>query len=63
LRARRIASACSRFDFSDGFLVKSSALHLAIKHLRVHFFFEYPQSLVDVVVANEYLQNIPFVFK
>ena len=38
-------------------LVKSPALHLAKNSFALHFLLEYPKSLINVVVANEYLQE------
>ena len=38
-------------------LVEFSALHLAKNSFALHFFLEYPESLINVVVANEYLQE------
>jgi hypothetical protein len=38
-------------------LEKSSALHLAKNAFALHFLLEYPKSLIDVVVANKYLQE------
>jgi hypothetical protein len=62
LLASELAGAADRFSllpvrFFGRLLVKSSALHLAKNTLALHFLLEYPQSLVDVVVANEYLQE------
>jgi len=44
--------------FFGWLLVKSSTFHLAKNAFALHFFLECSQSLVDVVVANEYLQEI-----
>jgi len=42
-------------------LVKSSSLHLPKDALALHLFLEDSESLIDIVVANEYLQRIiPF---
>jgi|SRR5579864_3098234 len=38
-------------------LVKSPALHLAKNSFALHFLLEYPKGLINVVVANEYLQE------
>jgi hypothetical protein len=38
-------------------LVKSSTLHLTEDAIPLHLLFEDPQSLIDVVVADEYLQE------
>ncbi len=62
LLASELAGATDRFSLftvrSFGrFLVKSSALHLAKNAFALHFLLEYPQSLVDVVVADEDLQE------
>jgi hypothetical protein len=42
-------------------LVESSSLHLPKDPLALHLFLERSESLVDIVIANEYLQGIiPF---
>jgi hypothetical protein len=63
LLASELASATDRFSlfpvrFFGWLLVKSPALHLAKDSFALHFLLEHPQSLIDVVVANEYLQKI-----
>jgi hypothetical protein len=40
------------------FFVRLAALHLTKNALTLHFLFEHPESLIDIVVSNEYLQNI-----
>src|SRR5215475_6644354 len=57
LRARRTASAFSRVLRSDGF---SYALRRFISKnaLALHLLFEGPESLFDIVIANEYPQNV-----
>src|SRR5262245_5853531 len=40
------------------FLVRLAALHLTKNALTLHFLFEHPESLIDIVVSNEYLQNV-----
>src|SRR5260370_10950863 len=62
LLASELAGAADCFSlfsvrFFGRLLIKSSALHLAKNAFALHFLLEYPQSLVDVVVANEYLQE------
>src|SRR5215470_8431097 len=62
LLASELADATDRFSLfpvrSLGWLlVKSSALHLAKNAFALHFLLQYPKSLVDVVVANDYLQE------
>jgi hypothetical protein len=43
--------------FFGRLLVKSSALHFAKNTLALHLLLKYAKGLVDVVVANEYLQE------
>jgi hypothetical protein len=62
LLASELAGAADCFSlfpvrFFGRLLIKSSSLHLAKNAFALHFLLEYPQSLVDVVVANEYLQE------
>jgi len=62
LLASELAGAADRFSLfparSFGWLlVKSSALHLAKNAFALHFLLQYPKSLVDVVVADDYLQE------
>jgi hypothetical protein len=40
-----------------GFFIRLAALHLTKNALALHFLFEHPESLIDIVVSNEYLQN------
>ena len=62
LLASELAGATDRFSLFTvrpfgRFLIKSSAFHLAKNAFALHFLLEYPQSLVDVVVADEDLQE------
>src|SRR5262245_5711591 len=44
------------------FFVKALPLHLAEDPFALQSSFQYPERLIDVVVANEYLQNVlPFL--
>jgi hypothetical protein len=43
--------------FFGRLLVKSSSLHFAKNTLTLHLLLKYTKGLVDVVVANEYLQE------
>src|ERR1700674_5833398 len=59
-----LAGPADRFAFLPcrlfrWFLVKSSTLHLTEDAISLHLLFEDPQSLIDVVIADEYLQE-PF---
>jgi len=38
--------------------IRLAALHLAKDALALHLLFEHPESLIDIVVSYEYLQNI-----
>jgi hypothetical protein len=60
--------ACQFAGSADGFtflsrrllrrlFVEPSTLHLAKHAFALHFLFEHPKCLVDVVVTDEYLQN------
>jgi len=40
------------------FFIRFATLHLTKNALALHLLLEDPESLVDIVVANEYLQNI-----
>src|SRR5215472_7332896 len=40
------------------FFIRLAALHLAKNALALHLLFEHPESLIDIVVSNEYLQNV-----
>jgi hypothetical protein len=48
--------------FSRGFLrwffVEPSTLHLAEDAFPLHLLFQHPESLVDIVIANQYLQEM-----
>src|SRR5215813_10110197 len=39
------------------FFIRLAALHLSKNALALHLLFEHPESLIDIVVSNEYLQN------
>jgi len=39
------------------FFIRPAALHLAKNALALQLLFKNPKSLIDIVVANEYLQN------
>ena len=62
LIASELPRSADRFSFSPirffgRLFVKFSTFHLAKNAFALHFLLEHPQSLVDVVVANEYLQE------
>jgi len=62
LLASELAGSADRFTlfprrFFGWLLVKSPALHLAKNAFALHFLLEYSESLIDVVVANDYLQE------
>src|SRR5215813_6202504 len=40
------------------FLIRLATLHLTKNALALHLLLEHAESLIDVVVANEYLQNV-----
>ena len=40
------------------FFVRLAALHLTKNALALHLLFEHPESLIDIVVSYEYLQNV-----
>jgi len=40
------------------FFIRLATLHLTKNALALHLLFEDPESLIDIVVANEYLQNV-----
>jgi len=67
LLASEFAGAADRFGlFPVGFfgwlLVESSALHLAKHAFALHFLLEHTERLIDIVVADEDLQEtFPFV--
>ena len=44
--------------FLRWFFVEPSTLHLAEDALPLHLLFQHPESLVDIVVANQYLQEM-----
>jgi hypothetical protein len=61
LLARKLAGAPDRLPLLPralfgGFLVKSSALHLPENAFALHLPFQCLERLIDIVVANEYLQ-------
>jgi hypothetical protein len=65
LLASNLAGPANRFSLFPirlfaWLLVISSAPHLAKHSFALHFLLEYPKRLVNVVVANDYLQEIFF---
>ena len=57
--ARASDSFCLLAGFSLGrFFVRLATLHLTKNALALHLLFEGPESLFDIVVTNEYLQNV-----
>src|SRR5262245_18321296 len=40
------------------FLIRLATLHLTKNALSLHLLLEHPESLIDIVVSNEYLQNV-----
>ena len=40
------------------FFIRLAALHLTKNALALHLLLEHPESLIDIVVAYEYLQNV-----
>jgi len=65
--ASELAGATNRFSFFPvrlfgRLLVKSSTLHLAKHAFALHFLLEHTERLIDIVVADEDLQEtFPFV--
>src|SRR5215212_10661262 len=60
--ARGLARPAHRFRLLTGFalgglLIGLALLHLPEDTLALHLLFEHPKGLIDVVVANEYLQR------
>src|SRR5262249_32640443 len=60
---RRLARAPDGFRLLAGlalgrFFIRLAALHLAKNALALHLLFEHPESLIDIVVSYEYLQNV-----
>jgi hypothetical protein len=60
---RRLARAANGFGFLAGlalrwFFIRLAALHFTKNALALHLLFEHPESLIDIVVSNEYLQNV-----
>jgi hypothetical protein len=58
-----LARAADGFGFLAGlalgrFFIRLAALHLSKNALALHLLLEGPESLIDIVVANAYLQNI-----
>src|SRR5262249_23272493 len=58
-----LARAPDGFRFLAGlalrrFFIRPAAFHLTKNALALHLLFEDPESLIDIVVANEYLQNV-----
>src|SRR6516164_4588953 len=59
----RLARATDGFRLLAGlalgwFFIRLATLHLTKNALALHLLLEHPESLIDVVVANEYLQNV-----
>jgi hypothetical protein len=59
--ARELTRPADCFGFFSGrflrwFFVEPSTLHLAEDALSLHLLFQHPESLVDIVVADQYLQ-------
>src|SRR6516162_9061844 len=60
---RSLARAADGFRFLAGlalgrFFVRLAALHLTKNALALHLLLEHPESLFDIVVANDDLQNV-----
>jgi hypothetical protein len=63
LLAGNLTYAAQRFSFLSRrllrwLLVKSSTLHFAEDAFPLHLLFQHPESLVDVVVTDEYLNRM-----
>ena len=58
LRARRIASLFSRAVYLGGLFVESATLHLAENAFPLHLPLKRPESLIDVVITDKYLQRM-----
>jgi hypothetical protein len=57
--ARASDGFCLLAGFALGrFFVRLATLHLTKNALALHLLFEGPESLFDIVIANEYLQNV-----
>jgi hypothetical protein len=59
----RLARASDGFRLLAGlalgrFFIRLAALHLTKNALALHLLLEHPESLIDIVVAYEYLQNV-----
>src|SRR5262249_25220307 len=55
----RVGRLCLLAGFALGrFFVRLATLHLTKNALALHLLFEGPESLFDIVIANEYLQNV-----
>jgi hypothetical protein len=59
----RLKRAPDGFRFLAGlalrrFFIRPAAFHLTKNALALHLLFEDPESLIDIVVASEYLQNV-----
>jgi len=48
----------SRGSCARRFFIRLATLHLTKNALALHLLLEHAESLIDVVVANEYLQNV-----
>jgi hypothetical protein len=62
LLASELVGSADRFSpfarhFLGRLLVKSSALHFAKNALALHLLLQYAKGLIDIVVANKYLQE------
>src|ERR1035437_2714309 len=55
LRARRVGFRLLSDSLLGGFLVMAAELHLAEDALALHLLLQYLESLVDIVVTDEYL--------
>jgi hypothetical protein len=65
LLARKLARAAYRFGFFPRrffrrLFIKSTSLHLSKDALALHLFLQDAERLVNIVVANEYLQGLSF---
>ena len=57
--ARASDGFCLLAGFALGrFFVRLATLHFTKNALALHLLFEGPESLFDIVIANEYLQNV-----
>jgi hypothetical protein len=68
LLARELAGAAQRLAlfprrFLGRLLVKPAPLHFPEYAFALHFLFQHPESLIDIVVADEYLQLFTSLFE